>query len=96
MICLYPYVFFIFATTTLAAATIPGLQQASSSRCRVVPGDQAWPQLKDWAGLNTTLHGRLIQAVPAASVCHDAPFNNYNANKCAELQRTWDQNKLSQ
>ena len=87
MVCQHLFVLGLAAATTVAAV--------ASSQCRVLPGDEDWPQSKDWASLNQTLQGRLIESVPAASVCHDAPFNNYDAEKCAELQNTWHQNKLS-
>ncbi|GKZ85558.1 hypothetical protein AnigIFM56816_011526 [Aspergillus niger] len=66
-----------------------------SSTCKVLPGDADWPQSDQWASLNATLAGRLIAAVPLASVCHDVPFNNYDADLCAELQDIWNKTKLS-
>ena len=88
MVCQRLFLLSLAAATTVVAV--------ASSQCRVIPGDEDWPQPKDWASLNKTLHGRLIESVPAASVCHDAPFNDYDAEKCAELQSTWHQNKLTQ
>ncbi|KAK8029895.1 FAD-dependent isoamyl alcohol oxidase [Apiospora rasikravindrae] len=64
--------------------------------CRVLPGDAAWPKPEAWAKLNDTIKGQLIASVPLASVCHDTPFNTYNAGMCATVQQTWNQTKLSQ
>ncbi|KAL7952376.1 hypothetical protein V8C34DRAFT_310065 [Trichoderma compactum] len=46
------------------------------ANCRVLPGASDCSQ---WSSLNKTINGHLIAAVPQASACHDAPFNNYNA-----------------
>ncbi|KAK2733434.1 hypothetical protein FQN57_002130 [Myotisia sp. PD_48] len=75
------------ATTSINAAAAPS--------CRVLPGDSAWPKVADWERLNRTVNGRLTASVPAASVCHDAPFNNYNAEECSAIQETWRQTRLS-
>ncbi|KAL2019325.1 hypothetical protein VTK56DRAFT_9792 [Thermocarpiscus australiensis] len=66
----------------------------SSPNCRVLPGDRDWPSPGQWASLNETVHGRLIASVPLGSVCHDAPFNNYDAEACARLQSTWNKTSL--
>ncbi|KAK8076726.1 FAD-binding domain-containing protein [Apiospora phragmitis] len=65
------------ATEVAAGATPPG----ATSSCRVLPGDADWP---------TTIGGRLIETVPRESLCHDAPYNRYDAAACAKLQETFD------
>nr|WCO08189.1 RNase T2 protein [Pestalotiopsis microspora] len=66
-----------------------------TNSCRVLPGDAQWPKVSDWNSLNKTIQGRLIASVPLSSVCHDAPFNNYNADACAAVQTTWNETKLT-
>jgi hypothetical protein len=61
------------------------------STCRVLPSDSAWPSPQKWAQLNETVYGQLIASVPIGSVCHNVPFNNYNAEACSVVQDTWDQ-----
>ncbi|KFA66959.1 hypothetical protein S40285_05754 [Stachybotrys chlorohalonatus IBT 40285] len=65
------------------------------SICKVLPGDRDWPSTSQWSSLNGTVNGRLIASVPLGSVCHDAPFNNYNADACARLQNTWNKTSLA-
>ncbi|KAH6603962.1 fad-dependent isoamyl alcohol oxidase [Trichoderma cornu-damae] len=68
---------------------------AQTANCRVLPGDAAWPKASDWAQLNKTLNGHLITAVPMASVCHDAPYKNFNNDLCSQIQATWNETKLT-
>ena len=68
----------------------------SNSSCKVLPGDAAWPNAQKWASLNETLHGRLIASVPESSVCHQSPFNDYDAAACAVLQKTWNDTEPAQ
>ncbi|KAI1185598.1 hypothetical protein F5B17DRAFT_432374, partial [Nemania serpens] len=63
--------------------------------CRMLPGDEAWPKAVQWERLNRTVGGRLITSIPYASVCHDAPFQNYNADGCATIQAEWNETKLA-
>lgn len=67
-----------------------------NSSCRVLPGDTAWPNAIQCANLNKTVSGHLIASVPESSVCHNSPFNGYNAAACAVLQSTWNKTELSQ
>ncbi len=69
---------------------------AATKSCRVIPGDAGWPSASQWAGLNKTLSGRLIAAVPQAYVCHDSGFGPYNASACSYIQSTWNETKLTQ
>ncbi|KAK8007850.1 hypothetical protein PG989_001840 [Apiospora arundinis] len=70
------------------AIALPG--SGSGSSCRVLPGDVDWPKLQDWQDLNKTVDGRLIGVIPRESVCHDAPYNRYDAEACAALQKRFD------
>ncbi|KAK6063441.1 FAD-dependent isoamyl alcohol oxidase (FAD binding domain protein) [Seiridium cupressi] len=62
---------------------------AVASTCKNIPGDPGWPSQSDWAKLNATVGGRLIQTVPQASVCHHESNMQYDAAACAELQNDW-------
>ncbi|KAK8017194.1 hypothetical protein PG991_008270 [Apiospora marii] len=75
------------AELAAGAATPP---PRSTSSCRVLPGDADWPTPQDWQDLNKTVGGRLSETVPRESVCHDAPYNRYDAEACANLQKTFD------
>ncbi|KAK8108439.1 FAD binding domain protein [Apiospora sp. TS-2023a] len=79
----------------LMAELAAGAATPSSTSCRVLPGDADWPTPQDWQDLNKTVGGRLIESVPRESVCHDAPYNRYDAEACAELQKTFDFPKLA-
>ncbi|KAJ5788017.1 FAD-binding domain-containing protein [Penicillium paradoxum] len=69
--------------------------QDGGCSCKVLPGDDNWPSQQDWDSLNKTLNGGLIASLPPGSVCHDEPFNNYDADACAELQNNWEKPALS-
>lgn len=73
-----------------AGATTTPPPGSGSTSCRVLPGDADWPMPQDWQDLNQTVGGRLIEVVPHESVCHDAPYNRYDAEACANLQKTFD------
>lgn len=63
--------------------------------CRVLPGDADWPKLGDWQALNQSVGGRLLKAVPPGSVCHDSPYNEYDAEACAELKAAFNHTSLA-
>lgn len=56
------------------------------SNCRYLPGDANWPSPRDWATLNSTVGGKLIQTVPLAAPCHDP---TYNQEVCTQYQALW-------
>lgn len=72
-----------------AAASVAGGNTTFSS-CKNIPGDPGWPTPDEWDALNHTVGGRLIATVPAASVCHLEPYDDYNATACAALKAIWD------
>lgn len=55
---------------------------AAAAKCKVFPGDTAWPTEVEWTALNSTLGGVLLQPIPLGAVCHDvflrrpSPANN--------------------
>ena len=52
------------------------------------PGDTCWPSDDDWASLNTTRDGRLIQARPPASVCYESE-PDYDRAVCNDILSNW-------
>ncbi|KAI1424998.1 hypothetical protein F5Y12DRAFT_749218 [Xylaria sp. FL1777] len=62
-------------------------------QCRVIPGDPSWPSDDIWAGLNNTVHGKLIATVPVAAPCHrsvlEQPNALFNKDVCATLRDNW-------
>jgi len=75
------------ASLLRAAIAVTVFVSVRAHSCRAIPGDAAWPSQDDWSQLNSTLGGKLIASVPAASVCHDP---NYDAEACAVLKANWD------
>ena len=55
---------------------------ASSSRCKLFPGDKEWPSDSQWTAFNETLDGALIKGVPPAVVCYNIT-GMYDAAKWA-------------
>ncbi|KAL7619535.1 hypothetical protein AAE478_010075 [Parahypoxylon ruwenzoriense] len=56
---------------------------ADIPECKVFPGDSAWPSEREWASLNTTLGGVLLQPKPSAAVCYQGP--DYDLQQCLYL-----------
>ncbi|KAF2200496.1 FAD binding domain-containing protein [Delitschia confertaspora ATCC 74209] len=59
----------------------------STSRCKVFPGDAAWPREEVWDILNVLTGKRLLKPKPQARVCYNGP--DYDAAKCAQLTANW-------
>ncbi|KAJ9149309.1 FAD linked oxidase [Pleurostoma richardsiae] len=59
-----------------------------SGKCRVLPGDKAWPSTILWVLLDLLTGGALIKGVPSASVCYE-DWPNYDAAKCAVVTANW-------
>ena len=80
----------LFGTLTVLSLFVSALAASNgTSSCTFVPGDEGWPSPEDWKALNSSVDGRLISTVPQASVCHTAPFGNYNEDECKILQADW-------
>ncbi|KAK6082372.1 FAD-linked oxidoreductase-like protein 9 [Seiridium cupressi] len=60
--------------------------RSRKDKCRCIPGDKCWPEVKEWSTLNSTVKGRLTATTPLASVCHDP---TYNAVECDNLKQVW-------
>lgn len=59
----------------------------TDTRCKYIPGDKEFPVKEVWDQLNSTVHGRLIGTVPAATVCHG---KYYDEKLCNSLKQEWD------
>ncbi|KAI0881334.1 FAD-binding domain-containing protein [Annulohypoxylon maeteangense] len=72
----------------IVAATI---NYGGTQQCRVIPGDQSWPNLTDWNALNQTVHGKLIATVPIAAPCHHSLGDaaTFNQDQCDALRDNW-------
>ncbi|KAI0203594.1 FAD binding domain-containing protein [Astrocystis sublimbata] len=53
--------------------------------CKAIPSTASWPLETEWARLNVSLGGALLNPVPAAAVCYDGP--DKDANQCNFLLR---------
>ena len=62
-----------------------------TSRCKVYPGDSAWPSEEAWSQLNELTGNRLLsRPTPLAAVCYPA-HPAYDAEQCATYSATWTQ-----
>lgn len=65
-------------------------RRQTNSSCKIFPGDASWPTDAEWAALNNTLDGALLQPVPLASVCYNnTVYNDYSVEQCADLTAKW-------
>ncbi|KAH8896878.1 FAD-binding domain-containing protein [Thozetella sp. PMI_491] len=76
-----------FTTIALSLCLSLPCVWSCKEQCRNIPGDTNWPRKNDWDALNSTISGRLIATVPAASVCHGPGSNEHD---CAALKQEWD------
>lgn len=67
------------------------LNYGGSQQCRVIPGDQSWPNLEHWNELNQTVHGKLIASMPLAAPCHHTSegATTFNQDRCNALRDEW-------
>jgi hypothetical protein len=77
---------FLFSWET-DALVVTATTSIPQNRCRVIPGDVAWPLQWNWMALNASVDGRLIKTIPAAAPCHIGPY--YNASRCATISAAW-------
>jgi hypothetical protein len=61
----------------------------SEGRCKVYPGDTAWPKPGEWEQLNKTLGGALIKGIPVASVCYFNDTRRHDEVACEKLAANW-------
>ena len=61
----------------LVVATAISAAAINNYSCKSTPLDSSWPNPEQWANLNASLHGTLIQTLPVASSCYAGnPFGS--------------------
>ncbi|KAK1589797.1 FAD binding domain-containing protein [Colletotrichum navitas] len=60
---------------------------AAAVRCKVYPGDAAWPSDEAWTSLNERVDNRLLKPRPQAAACYNGP--EYDAAACARMSGNW-------
>lgn len=61
---------------------------STSSQCKATPGSYNWPTQSQWAALNHTISGRLLQSPPPGAVCHPGE-PTYDPETCLDVQKGW-------
>ena len=61
---------FIFSALTSFSIVTQSPLTLSTSGCRIVPGNPGYPTNEQWAALNTTVSGRLVELVPFVKFCN--------------------------
>ncbi|KAF0315622.1 FAD binding domain-containing protein [Colletotrichum asianum] len=76
-------------TIKLPALFLLGIAGIASAkgRCKVYPGDNAWPADEAWAELNGRVDNRLLKPRPQAAACY--PGLEYDAARCATMSANW-------
>ena len=74
--------------TDVTLFSFPTTSSASTSRCKVFPGDANWPSPIAWEVLNILTGDALIQTVPLAAPCYSG-WLEYNATACASITSQW-------
>ncbi|KAK1754470.1 FAD-binding domain-containing protein [Echria macrotheca] len=59
-----------------------------SPKCKVFPGDAAWPSQLVWNLFNVTLGGALIKTVPLAAPCYNN-WPQHDAAQCQYVTNNW-------
>ncbi|KAL2176126.1 uncharacterized protein P884DRAFT_203808 [Thermothelomyces heterothallicus CBS 202.75] len=72
--------------TALSFGDLHKAISAPLPRCKAFPGDPTWPSESEWARLNETLEGALLQPLPPASVCY-SKSPNFDSEACSFLLR---------
>ncbi|KAK4451365.1 FAD-binding domain-containing protein [Podospora aff. communis PSN243] len=63
-------------------------------RCKVFPGDAAWPSDKAWNAFNASLGGALIKTIPLAAPCYNNWPQVRNAAQCQHITDNWSNPRL--
>lgn len=74
----------LFLVQLLAFAT----GDLQSLRCKAIPGSSDWPSSSEWAALNASISGRLLNPSPPGAVCHPTQ-PTFNAAVCPAVQAGW-------
>ncbi|KAJ5613663.1 hypothetical protein N7528_007317 [Penicillium herquei] len=60
-----------------------------NAKCRLLPGDKAWPSESTWSELDRVLGGALIKTVPLAASCYPS-WPEYDSAKCTDVGDDWE------
>lgn len=74
--------------TNVALFDFPTTSSASTSQCKVFPGDTNWPSPITWEVLNLLTGGALIKTVPLAAPCY-SDWPEYDPTECASITSQW-------
>ncbi|RDA94776.1 hypothetical protein CP533_6726 [Ophiocordyceps camponoti-saundersi (nom. inval.)] len=67
--------------------SLAGTGLASTTDCKIFPGDEDWPSERVWTTLNRTLNGRLLTSdPPPGAACHT---QSTITETCAKLKMDW-------
>lgn len=78
---MWAYILPIFAIFTTAHSSPP-------PSCKASLGSADWPSAAQWASLNHSVQGRLLQPPPPGAVCHPDQ-STYNAQQCPIVSSKW-------
>jgi hypothetical protein len=82
---LIPLLSLSFLGATLAA-------DPAGYQCKCGPTDSCWPTAANWAELNATVEGTLIEHIPPAAACYESGFkgaSTFNKARCDEVTAKW-------
>ncbi|KAF1999680.1 FAD/FMN-containing isoamyl alcohol oxidase-like protein MreA [Amniculicola lignicola CBS 123094] len=68
----------VTANPDVAFAKLPG--KLPKAKCKLFPGDAAWPNTAKWSTFNSSVGGALIKGIPPAIVCYPGPA--FDEAKC--------------
>lgn len=64
------------------------LDKRSGGKCKVFPGDKAWPSPSTWRLLDLLSGGKLIATIPSASSCYKG-WGDEDETGCAYVSDNW-------
>lgn len=63
--------------------------------CKLLPGDDLWPDKSTWEAFDDLLGGALVPIIPVASPCYkDSEYDNYDSAKCDSIVENWTTSEL--
>jgi hypothetical protein len=78
-----------------ANSTTARSRRAQAQRCKTMPGDALYPSKLVWSIFDQLSGDALEPIVPIGSPCYrDSVYNNYDAERCAFLVKSFDQEEI--
>lgn len=77
----------LFAFGTPSDAAI-ALDKRTGGKCKVFPGDKAWPSKPVWKLLDLLSGGQLIATIPSASSCYKG-WGDEDETECTYVTDNW-------